>query len=636
MTRMRITQILALLFSVVCMIGAGLLVPKINAQRADLQVETGLRIGEGLPPQIVLATTALGSFRGLFVDILWHRANKLKEEGKFQEASTLSQWITTLQPRFPQVWAFHAWNMAYNISVATHTSEERWDWVNKGIRLLREQGIPYNPRAVRLYRELSWIFFHKIGQYSDDSHWFYKRELAFEMQQVLGDMDRGGTTEQVIERFRAVVQSPDTEEALIEKYPDVAPILAKAREVGYEPNERLLRQIGSYIMLVQSIDARLQGVGSKRPVPPGIDYRLVSDILSNTDPRWNAALQHLVSFMRKRVLIERYHMQPEKMLEMMEEFGPIDWRHSSSHGMYWANLGTEQAELLRNNTAVDIVNTYRQNVHSLQQLTRSGRLAFDPYTRRLQLLPDVRFIPAYEKAVEIADQAYFEKYQRHSDSYKAGHENFLLAAIVYHYLYGDLQEATNYFKKVRELYGDEPHNLRDQRYSSTLQDLVIYELQGNASMMDRSTQFIDAMIRQSLGQGLAHGRFDTFERCLKLAQQMHTKFNERGITTTISPQDRMKILPWKETLVDSYISYMKQESVDPLVRARIWRNTPRVLQYDTYEKLLPVITEQFTKYDLDVDLAFPIPPEMKKFNKPQEDDPSKEAPRKSEPKVQMN
>ena len=83
MTRTRITQILALLFSLICMIGAGFLVPMINAQRTELQVETGLNIGEGLPPQIVLATTALGSFRGLFVDILWHRANQLKEDGKF-------------------------------------------------------------------------------------------------------------------------------------------------------------------------------------------------------------------------------------------------------------------------------------------------------------------------------------------------------------------------------------------------------------------------------------------------------------------------------------------------------------------------------------------------------------------------
>ncbi len=633
MTRTRLTQLLAVLFSVVCMVGAGVLVPMINNQRADLQVETGLELGEGLPPQIVLATTALGTFRGLFVDILWHRANKLKEEGKFQEASTLSQWITTLQPRFPQVWAFHAWNMAYNISVATHTSEERWDWVNKGIRLLREQGIPYNPRAVRLYRELSWIFFHKIGQYSDDAHWFYKRELAYEMQQVLGDLDRGGTTEQVIGRFRSIAEASDTVKELVEKYPNVQPVLDTISELGYEPNERLLRQLGTYIMYFNSFDSIIiQGEDQARQVPTGVDPRLVNAIFYNKDPKWNQALPHLFNYLRKHVIVQRYHMQPQKMLEMMEAFGPIDWRHPAAHGMYWAKLGTEQAALLRHNDDVDIVNTYRQNVHSMQLLTRSGRLSFDPFTRRLQMLPDVRFIPAYEKAVEEADEAYFEKYGKHSDSYKAGHENFLLAAIVYNYLYGDIDQARENFKKVRELYGNEPHNQRNQRYTSTMQDLVIFELQGNATMMDRSTQFIDAMIRQGLEQGLAHGRMDTFNRCLALAQQMHTKFNSRGITTTISPQDRMKILDWPQTLFNSYISYMKQESVDPLIRARIWMNTPLPLKQQTYDKLLPVMTEQLKRYGLDVARAFPEPDGMQSIRAR---DAKQEQEKKTDTKVQM-
>ncbi|MFG0249936.1 MAG: hypothetical protein ACF8OB_13690 [Phycisphaeraceae bacterium JB051] len=610
MTRTRMTQILAVVFSIVCLVGAGILVPRINNQRADLQVETGLELGEGLPPQIVLATTALGTFRGLFVDILWHRANKLKEEGKFQEASTLSQWITTLQPRFPQVWAFHAWNMAYNISVATHTSEERWDWVNKGIRLLREQGIPYNPRAVRLYRELSWIFFHKIGQYSDDAHWFYKRELAFEMQQVLGDLDRGGTTEVVVGRFKQIVDAPDSVNQLLQDYPGVKPILDAVSELGYEPNERLLRQYGTFRMFVTSFDAMIIQ-GNQPQLPQGIDPRL-AQLFSQIrrDAQAQAQMNHLVAFLRKQVLDKRYNMQPQKMLEMMESFGPIDWRHPAAHGMYWAKLGTEQAAALRRNDDVDIVNTYRQNVHSMQLLTRSGRLSFDPFTRRLQMLPDVRFIPAYEKAVDEADQAYFEKYGKHSDSYKAGHENFLLAAVVYNYLYGDLDKAAQYFKKVRELYGNEPHNQRSQRYTSTMQDLVIFELQGNATMMDRSTQFIDAMIRQGLEQGLALGNMVMFNRCLTLAQQMHTKFNSRGITTNISPQDRMKILDWPQTLFNSYVSYMKQESVDPLIRARIWMNTPLQLKQKTYDQLLPVMTEQLQRYGLDVNRAFAAPDGM--------------------------
>ncbi|MBL4701779.1 MAG: hypothetical protein JKX85_11040 [Phycisphaeraceae bacterium] len=390
-------------------------------------------------------------------------------------------------------------------------------------------------------------------------------------------------------------------------------MIAKIRDLGYDLDERLLRQIGTFLMLTQSFDAKMQGVGDKRPIPPGNDTRLVREVLYKNEPKWNATLPFMVAYLRKRVLIKRYHMQPDKMLEMMETFGPIDWRHASAHGMYWAKLGTEQADKLRNNAAVDIINTYRQNVHSMQQLTRFGRIAFEPFSKRLQMLPDIRFIPAYEIAVEEADEAHFKKYGVHSDSYRSGHENFLLAAIVYQYLYGNTQEAGHYFNKVRKLYGNDPHNLNSQRYTSTLEDLVIYELQDNASMMDRSTQFIDAMIRQGLEQGLLYGKLNTFNRCIKLAKKMHTKFQKRGITNTIAPQDRMKILPWRQTLTESYISYMKQQSVDPLVRARIWRNTPNFLQIDSYDRLMPFVQEQFPKYGLDTNLAFPIPQGMAKI-----------------------
>jgi hypothetical protein len=64
---------------------------------------------------------AMGAFRGIFVNWLWMRANDLKEQGKYYEAVDLAKTITRLQPRFPRVWAFHAWNLAYNISVATNT-----------------------------------------------------------------------------------------------------------------------------------------------------------------------------------------------------------------------------------------------------------------------------------------------------------------------------------------------------------------------------------------------------------------------------------------------------------------------------------------------------------------------------------
>ena len=44
---------------------------------------------------------------------------------------------------------------------------------------------------MRLYRELSWIFFHKVGRWSDDMHWYYKRQLAMEWQLLLSSPPQG-------------------------------------------------------------------------------------------------------------------------------------------------------------------------------------------------------------------------------------------------------------------------------------------------------------------------------------------------------------------------------------------------------------------------------------------------------------
>ena len=144
---------IAVLF--VCLVIAGALLyaagaqlDYINAQRQEMGLVTNAPL-ENAPPSLAFATVAMGAFRGLVVDILWMRADKLKEEGQFFDAKQLAEWITTLQPRFAAVWEFHAWNMAYNISVAIPASqpEQRWRWVRNGYELLRDKGIPTNPSS---------------------------------------------------------------------------------------------------------------------------------------------------------------------------------------------------------------------------------------------------------------------------------------------------------------------------------------------------------------------------------------------------------------------------------------------------------------------------------------------------------
>jgi hypothetical protein len=141
---------------------------------------------ESAPPVLAFTTVALGGFRGLISNLLWIRAGDLQEQDKFFEMAQLADWITKLEPHYVQVWLVQAWNMAYNISVKFTDFNDRWRWVKSGIELLRDQGLPANQNEVLIYRELAWLFQHKMGANLDDAHMLYKQMWAREMAQVFG------------------------------------------------------------------------------------------------------------------------------------------------------------------------------------------------------------------------------------------------------------------------------------------------------------------------------------------------------------------------------------------------------------------------------------------------------------------
>jgi len=146
---------------------------------------TRLTVLSNAPPLLAFTTIALGGFRGLIANALWIRANDLQDQDRFFEMVQLSDWIAKLEPHFTEVWREEAWNMAYNISVKCKDFEERWRWVQRGMDLLHE-GLKLNPGESGIYRDLSWIFRHKIGMNLDDAHMLYKLRWAQQMQNVLG------------------------------------------------------------------------------------------------------------------------------------------------------------------------------------------------------------------------------------------------------------------------------------------------------------------------------------------------------------------------------------------------------------------------------------------------------------------
>ncbi len=158
----------------------------LNDDRIQLGVTRGEALGKTAPPVLVFTTVALGGFRGLIANALWLRAVDLQDQDKYFEKVQLADWITKLQPHFVTVWVVQAWDMAYNISVKFPDPHDRWLWVQRGIELLRDQALKYNPDEPLIYRELAWFFQHKLGQDLDDAHLYYKAAWAKEMEDVLG------------------------------------------------------------------------------------------------------------------------------------------------------------------------------------------------------------------------------------------------------------------------------------------------------------------------------------------------------------------------------------------------------------------------------------------------------------------
>ncbi len=182
----RAVQFIAIALGAALLLATARFTPGINANRAALETQGAFASQVNIPPEYAFAVQALGAFRGLITNIAFMRAEQYKNQGRHFDAMQLANWICMLQPHFPSVWEFQAWNMAWNISVTTWTPEERWNWVYNGVKLLRDYGIKFNRNSTNLYKQLAWIYVNKMSETVDEHHMTYKRNWAYRMHLVLG------------------------------------------------------------------------------------------------------------------------------------------------------------------------------------------------------------------------------------------------------------------------------------------------------------------------------------------------------------------------------------------------------------------------------------------------------------------
>ncbi len=451
----------------VLLVAAGMQLDYINKQREAMGLTINIAT-ENMPPTVAFATVAMGAFRGLVVDILWMRADKLKEEGQFFDARQLAEWITILQPRFASVWEFQAWNMAYNISVAIPASqpEQRWRWVKNGYELLRDQGIPLNPKAISLYRELGRILQHKIGGVSDDAHEYYKLQMVEALEPLLQSQDNGLGRESD-EFYQALIRAPMA-------WP----------QVERDPN------MASFIQALRLADETFAKADGKEFVASYLSLRqnpqrFKPEALKAIDAfRGSPALRKFDIFAKAYQLRHEWKLDPELMQEVNKTYGPIDfsdpnrhlpmdWRNADSHAIYWAVKALQVvAQKEGRKISINETNNDRIVAHSLQNLFRNGRITVlqgpaepadanavgpvqPPMRKDIFLTPDLRMFDPYNKAELAAIKKFVEAGEKENgplETFRTGHRNMLKNAVMSFYQAGIKGYALRIYNELRELY----------------------------------------------------------------------------------------------------------------------------------------------------------------------------------------
>jgi hypothetical protein len=321
------------------------------------------------------------------------------------------------------------------------------------------------------------------------------------------------------------------------------------------------------------------------------------------DPAFADAWEPLMHHVRRRVLVEDYHMEPDRMVRYTRKYGPIDWRHAAAHALYWSARGVEESidrTDERNRKDMDYVNADRIVAQSVQELFRSGELYFDFRANVLGLytmwigVPNPHFVESYGNILDEMRKRPGNIYDvqnaaRGFSPLSAGYENFMIDATLFFYRRGERDTAELWLKRLRDF---PDQNLTDpqariQRFLD-LDEFAKVELNDRFGTPSIAVNQTTAALMGAYASGLLSANPDLFLKQFEYAKMCHRFYLQKQMKTTAVDRDnaRMELLDRDFAFVAGTLFYQFMGSLGLEDAETVYNLAPDGLKVYAYDALL--------------------------------------------------
>lgn len=474
---------------------------------ADTVVENKLQTADfaedgGAPPEVAISTIFLGGFRNILINFLWLRMTNLQTQGKYYEMVQLANWILSVQPDNSQVAQFLGWNMAYNISVVHPERDTRWRWIRSGIRTL-QKAITLNPNEIMLYRELGWIFQHKVGDELDDHHLYYKYLLAKELYTLYGN--------RLEPDWDALAKAPADKDAFLKRFPENAPVWRIAGKTFDD-------MLKSYI---ETGTLPEQAMGSLKGEDPAV---------------FRAGMARLA-------LKKQFDIDPEIVQEVDATYGKLCWLLPESFAIYWGHQGIKASR------GEDEIECRRIVAQSLKISFSMGNILFlngEPEEYYLRT-PNMN---VFDSATKTFTDMYEELQAEGAVQQNIAYGVFLQECLITYYLHGDYAGAQKCYKLLQELEFENAQHMSLQRFLDQRMRFLI----DHGSYNQIHSILVTLVLRAVYAY--ANGDRETAAYQLELAAHIHKVYARRN--KDIAFKDRLKQVSLRQ-IKETIVAHLRQK-----------------------------------------------------------------------------